>query len=208
MFKRFLPETIDFFKFFDEHCALIVEAASELMALSSPGCVLSEGVEKIHKLEHKADQLTHGCMTALQKTFITPFDRSQIHNLIKQLDDVMDGIDDAAARITLYDIVEVRSEFSELASIIHRAVATLVVAVRELRDLKYAREIKDAVKTVHQLENDGDKVLHTGIQRLFRENTHPYQVIQWKEIFEILELVTDRCEDVADTIEGVIIEAS
>ena len=208
MFKRFLPETTDFFSFFEQHCAIIIEAAKELRALAEPGAQIELRVARIRELEHEADTLTHRCITALKRTFITPFERGDIHELIRHLDDVIDSINDAGSRILLYNIQEIRNETQGLAdAILHQAEA-LGEALRHLRNLKHEKAISAVCIKIHRYENDADELLRAALRRLFSENVHPYQVIQWKEIFEHLERATDRCEDVADIIQGVLIEAS
>lgn len=208
MLKKLLPHTTDFFKFFEEHCALSIQGAKELVSLAEPGANIITIVARIKEIEHEADTLTHNCITELQKTFITPFDRSQILDLIRKLDDVMDSINDAASRIALYEIKEIRSEAKILAQIIAEATLRMSEALKLMRNLKNDQAIRDLCIKINRLENDGDETLRAGLRRLFAEQTHPYLVIQWKEILEHLEKATDRCEDAADIMQGVVLEAS
>ncbi len=163
---------------------------------------------RIKELEHEADKLTHSCVIALQKTFITPFDRSQIHELIRRLDDVMDSINDGASRMVLYDLQDVRLEAKQLAEVILESSKAIGQGLTTMRHLKDEKAIRDTCIKVHRLENDADEILRTALRHLFSEELHPYLVIKWKEVFEHLEKATDRCEDVADIIQGVILEAS
>jgi len=118
MFRRFIPQTVCFFDFFEQHAARILEAANELIAITEPGAIIAAKASRISELEHEADNLTHRCMHALQKTFITPFDRSYIHGLISALDDIIDAIHEATSHISMYEITTLRPEVRSLAEII------------------------------------------------------------------------------------------
>ena len=208
MFGKILPTTVDFVKFFEEHCALIEQAAKELATLSEPGANVATIVVHIKELEHEADTLTHRCLTALLRTFITPFERSHIQALIRKLDDVMDSINDAACRISLYEIKEFLPEARSLTKVIQDISAEMAVAVKSLRNLKEEKALRETCIHIHRLENDADEILRSALKGLFTRNLHPYLVIQWKEVFEHLERATDRCEDVADIVQSIVIEAS
>ena len=208
MFGKILPTTIDFVKYFEEHCALIEQASKELASLSEPGANVGTIVVHIKELEHEADTLTHRCLTALLRTFITPFERSHIQALIRRLDDVMDSINDAACRISLYEIHEFLPEAIGLTKVIQDASVAMTTAVKSLRNLKDEKALRDTCIHIHRLENDGDEIMRAGLKGLFNRNLHPYLVIQWKEVFEHLERATDRCEDVADIVQSIVIEAS
>lgn len=189
---------------------MLIEAAQELVALSEPGADIPARALRIMELEHETDNVTHRCIGALQKTFITPFDRADIHNLIKALDDIVDAIDEATSRIMLYEIKQMPEEVKALSQVIFQAIRSLREALPMLRKLTPDNEkaIKRACIAVHRFENDGDAILREALVRLFKDGSAPLDVIKWKEIFEHLEAATDRCEDVADIIQGVVIEAS
>jgi hypothetical protein len=138
-------------------------------------------------------------------TFI-PIDREDIHRLITRMDDVMDFVESASERIALYELREMTPEARELADVLVRATETLVIAVGGLRDLKKTQVILDACIEVNRLENEGDEILRNAVATLFREATDPLLVMKWKEVYEALENATDRCEDVANIIEGVVLE--
>ena len=208
MFRKLLPQTVDFFEFFEGHCALTVEAAKKLFAMAEPGADLAALTKEIKDFEHQADSLTHRCITAMQKTFITPFDRADMHRLIRRLDDIMDSVNDSASRMVIYELKEIRPEAREFAQVIHQASLSLSDALKLMRNLKNEKAIQENCIKVHGLENNGDEILRAALRRLFKENTDPLEVIKWKEIFEHLEKATDRCEDVADIIQSVILEAS
>ncbi len=208
MFKFLLPKEGSFFNFFEDHIALVIQACNKLHEIASNNCDISEKISQIKDLEHKTDKLTHGCIDALHKTFITPFDRSDIHRLIKRLDDIIDCVDGATTRMAMYEIRQIRSEVKEIAEILIKSTTEIQDALRNLRNLKNPEKIDKNCVVIHELEHDGDIILRKALVRLFAEEKDTVMVIKWKEIFEILEHATDRCEDVANVIQGVVIEAS
>lgn len=206
MLPRFLPRVADFFDYFDRHMAVTVQGTRELLDLISVGDDVVSRAARIKQLEHEADEITHRCFEELHKTFITPLDRNEIYRLISRMDDVMDFVDAASGRLQLYEITEYTPESKELASILFRSAQELEQAVVGLRKLKNGGAIRQKCIEVNKLENEADAVLRAAIARLFREERDAIQVIKWKEIYEILEGATDRCEDVANTIEGIVLE--
>lgn len=206
MLRRLLPREDDFFALFERHAALTVEGATEFQRLVSGDHNVGAIARRIKELEHETDVITHTCVERLHKTFITPFDRDDIHRLITRMDDVMDFIDSAAARIATYDVGAMTRPVQELADVLVKSTRALASAVAGLRDLKRPQAIIDACIEVNRLENEGDEILRSAVSRLFREAPDPLHVMKWKEIYEVLESATDRCEDVANTIEGVVLE--
>ena len=208
MFEKFIPQETSFFDFFEQHISFCKDIAKELVELSLSQDEILLHIKRIKELEHHCDGITHSCIEALQKTFITPFDRADIHNLIKTLDDIADAIDEATSRLEIYEIKEVRPEVHSFGQILVRATSEIEAALKCLRNMKYAEELKQHCINIHQCENDGDRILMSALSRLFKESDQPVMIIKWKEIFDQLELATDCCEDVADIIQGVAIEAS
>jgi uncharacterized protein len=212
MFRRLLPTETSFFDFFDQHIKLTVEATKEFLAFVSKARPTSAGIsptaKRIKELEHEADVITHRCVAALHKTFITPFDRDSIHRLIRNLDDVMDLIDSAVERINLYELEEMKPPVKDMADVLVRAVEVLVHALEEMHDMKNVDAIQTRCVEVHRLENEGDAIVSAALARLFKEEKDPIAIIKWKEIYEQLEEATDRCEDVANLIEGVVLESA
>jgi hypothetical protein len=206
MLRRLLPREDDFFALFERHAALTVEGATEFQRLVSGDHNVGAIARRIKELEHETDVITHTCVERLHKTFITPFDRDDIHRLITRMDDVMDFIDSAAARIATYEVGDMTRPVQELADVLVKSTRALASAVAGLRDLKRPQAIIDACIEVNRLENEGDEILRSAVGRLFREAGDPLHVMKWKEIYEVLESATDRCEDVANTIEGVVLE--
>jgi len=208
MFRRFLPKETGFFDFFDQHIDLTIKGCKDLVTLLSGEANVLSQAARIKQVEHDTDNITHRCIEALHKTFITPIDRQDIHLLIKRLDDIIDSVDTAASRIVLYEIVDMRYEAKDLASLLVRATTEIGQALKNLRNTKKAEAINEKCIAIYQLENDADVILRGALARLFKEETEAALIIKWKEIYEHLEKASDRCEDVANIIQGVLIEAS
>jgi uncharacterized protein len=206
MLRRLLPREEDFFGLFERHAALTVEGAREMKRLVQGGQNVRVLAARIKELEHETDVITHSCVEKLHKTFITPFDRDDIHHLITRMDDVMDYIESAAGALMLYELVEMTNPARELADVLVRSTESVAIAVAGLRTIKQPQVIIDACIEVNRLENEGDEILRTALADLFRGATDPLLVLKWKEIYEALESATDRCEDVANIIEGVVLE--
>jgi predicted phosphate transport protein (TIGR00153 family) len=207
MFGRFLPKETSFFDFFEQHAMLTVEGAQEFLSMVSTGANIEAKAKRIADIEHETDVITHRCVEALHKTFITPIDRDQIHRLITKMDDIMDFVEAAAERIALYEIVTMTAEVRDLADVLVRASEKVEQAARGLRNLKNPQAILKVCVDVNRLENEGDQILRRAVAKLFKESAgDPINVIKWKEIYENLESATDRCEDVANIIEGVVLE--
>ena len=162
---------------------------------------------RISDIEHETDTITHRCVEALHKTFITPIDRDSIHRLITRMDDVMDYVEAAAERIELYELTvddERRARPRRRAAPLARCRSSM--AMRGLRTLKDPQATLKLCIDINRLENEADAILRRSVARLFKEEKDPIIVIKWKEIYENLENASDRCEDVANIIEGVILE--
>jgi hypothetical protein len=209
MFRRLLPKETSFFDYFEEHSKFAMQACRELDLIASNPLDLAGGVSRVKEIEHQADEITHSCIDALHRTFITPIDRSDIHRLIKKMDDIVDSVDSASSRMLLYELTEVRPELKQFTEVLVRATTAIDGAVRSLRNVNQANEtINKHCMEVHAAENEGDQILRSALATLFREEKDAVLVIKWKEIFERLEKATDRCEDVVNIVEGVVIEAS
>jgi len=206
MLRRLLPREEDFFGLFERHAALTVEGAKEMKRLVQGGQNIGWLAARIKELEHETDVITHSCVERLHRTFITPFDRDDIHRLITRMDDVMDFIESASERLALYELEQMTQEVQDLARVLVRATEAVATAVAGLADLKHSQAILDACIEVNRLENEADEILRNAVAKLFRQATNPLLVMKWKEVYEALEEATDRCEDVANIIEGVVLE--
>lgn len=209
MLKYFLPKETSFFAFFEQHSTLSIEACKEFNDLATRPEELALRVARIKQIEHRADDVTHKCINALHSTFITPIDRADIHRLIRRLDDIIDSVDSAASRMALYELTSFRPELRQLTEVLVTATAHIDSAVRSLPRLaKESDNIQKCCIAVYQAENDGDELLRAALSRLFKEETDAVMIMKWKEIFERLEKATDRCQEVANIISGIVIEAS
>jgi len=204
MFGKLLPRETSFFDYFEKHAALIVKGAQELIALMINNDLLK--ASQIKDIEHEADTITHQCVEALHKTFITPIEREDIHRLISRMDDIIDYIDDAADRLFLYKIQIIKPEAKELTQVLLNATLEVEQAVKGLRHLDKDEAIRKRCININCLENEADSVFRRAVVCLFEEEKDTRTLIKWKEIYEDLESAADRCEDVANIIEGVILE--
>lgn len=206
MFGRLLPRETSFFDFFERHGEITVQGAEEFLSLTTTGANIAAKVKRIKEIEHEADTITHRCVEALHKTFITPIERDDIHRLITKMDDIMDYVESGAERIGLYKIKDMTPEVRDLADVLVRATREVDAALRGLRSMRNADAILKKCIDINRLENEADAILRNAVARLFEEEQDVRMVIKWKEIYETLETATDRCEDVANIIEGVVLE--
>ena len=207
MFGRFLPRETSFFDFFEQHAALTIEGSKEFLSLVTTGANIPAKCRRISDIEHETDTITHRCVEALHKTFITPIDRDSIHRLITRMDDIMDYVEAAAERIELYELTVMTADVRDLADVLHRSTMQVEAAMRGLRHLKDPQSTLKLCIDINRLENEADQILRRSVARLFKDSQdNPIHVIKWKEVYENLENASDRCEDVANIIEGVILE--
>jgi uncharacterized protein len=193
-------------RFYDDFVAMAEEikhGASLLGEMLSPERPLWDKADEIKEVEHKCDFLTHEIIQRLHRTFVTPLDREDIFALARSLDDVMDAIDATAALVRLYQISVVRQDARALASIIVACTEQLVHAVKALERKKGVAE--PAVE-INRLENEADRAHQSAVRTLFEQERDPIQIMKWKEILDFLEDATDRCEDVANVLEGVVVK--
>jgi uncharacterized protein len=206
MLSRLLPRQTNFFDFFERHAALSVEGARELGKLVESGVRVEDVAKRIKELEHEADEITHDCMETLHKTFITPIDRNDIHRIASKLDDIIDLIDGAARQLSLFEIRELPESAREATVVLVQATEAVERAVKGLRNMRNATTILGECVRINELENQADRIKAASVARLFREERDPIVVLKWHEIYQALENVTDACEDVANVIEGIVLE--
>jgi hypothetical protein len=197
-----------FFDLFEQHADRTREAASLLAAMLRGGAEPARQAERVKKVEHEGDEITHAVIERLHQTFITPIDRGDIHELISRMDDVLDLIEASSERIWLYEIRTMEPDAVALADVLEKAVEEMGAAIRGLRDLKDRPRLLAHCTEVNRLENEGDALLRRAVAHLFKEGADPIHVMKWKEIYDYLENAIDRCEDVANVIEGVALEYS
>jgi hypothetical protein len=194
-------------KFFEDFQALAdqIRAGAQLLEeMLAPDPPLWDKADEIKEVEHKCDFLTHAIIQRLNRTFVTPLDREDIHALARSLDDVMDAIDAAASRIRIYRLNRVRFGARELARIITRSAEQVQAAMHTLEQKKGV--VVDYAIEINRLENEEDRRHQEAVMRLFDEETDPIVVMKWKEALDFLEDATDRCEDVANVLEGVVVK--
>ncbi len=214
LFGKLMPRDGNFFEMFNQHADHIVDAArafSQLVAHYSDVNLREQYNRDVDSAERAADRVTHDVNKALHKTFITPIDREQIHNLINTMDDVADLIQDSAETMALYDVHHMTDEISRLTELSVKCCERVKDAVYLLENIADAKTAEAALKTceeIDRLESDADRVMRSAMSKLFREEPDVREVIKLKAIYELLETVTDKCEDVANLIEGIVLENS
>lgn len=199
--ETFLPQ-------FNRAAGVLLEAALALDAIAGDFRDLEVKVARIKHLEHEGDEIAHQTFALLSRTWITPIDREDMHDLVGALDDVLDHIDAAAARLVLYRIAAPSPELKSGTELIVQSVQAIQRAVPLLGDLKNSKAIIEACVEIKRLENEADSLNRIAIGRLFDTEKDPIQVMKWKEIYENLEDATDRCEDVANVLEQIVIKSS
>lgn len=212
MFARLMPQEGKFFALFNAHADLIVQGGRELASLvaeltDSPETV-ARHAQAIDEIEKAADKITHDTVALLHTTFNTPLDRDEIHQLISSMDDILDMIQDFAESMNLYDIRKLTSEARQLADLCASCCDHVRAAVSLLNRMDNGPAILQTCQEIDRLESDADRVMRTGITQLFREEADTRELIKMKSVYELLETITDRCEDVANIIEGIVLENS
>jgi len=202
---QLIPRDVKFYDLFREQAENIHQAAQMLVNLFEDFKDVEKHVAEIKFLEHKGDQLTHALMMKLNKTFITPFDREDIHALGSALDDVLDLVDAAASRLVTYKVTAVTPGARQLSKVILHGTDIIVQAIGQLNKPQNILEYCDQLA---MLEEEADRIKGECVARLFENSTNPVEIIKWKEIYEVLEATTDKCEDVADVLEAVVLKAA
>ena len=208
IFSFLAPKNNQFFDLFDKSAANLVELGKVLKEMMNSNNVETRNqlAKRIHELENVGDEFTHDILVELSKNFITPFDREDIHSLANSLDDVADYIYASGKKINFYKVNPNDPGIQKMADIIVQGVISVKNAVLELRNMKNMRNITDALVKVNSLENQADDIFDLSIEKLFDTEMDAKEVIKKREIYQILEIVTDKCEDVANVIETIVIK--
>jgi len=206
LLEKLMPRSDDFFDDFEKLAATTVEGTRLFKAMLEDYTDVARKVQEIKAVEHRGDDITHRAFERLHRSFITPFDRTEIHRLLSRIDDVLDLTDAAAERLGLYEIATVLPDARELAGVLVAASETMLEALRGLRDVKNPAQVLEACKQVNVCENQGDTLLRRALADLFKSGQDPLMVMKWKEILDLIEDGIDRAEDVANVIEGVVLE--
>jgi predicted phosphate transport protein (TIGR00153 family) len=204
-----LPRDDRFYRYFEQDAENLLLGSRVLVEVMTNGISRDERMQKIKKieeLEHKGDEITHHIYSELSATFITPFDREDIHVLASKIDDVLDYIKGAATRIELYRVKKIPPDAEKMAQLIHAQVVELHKAVGLLHDLKNAPAIKESLVRINSIENEADDLFERAIAELFDTCDDPIKLIKSKELFVSLETATDQCEDASNVIETIIVK--
>ncbi len=207
MLGRLMPFEGKFFEMFNELGSLIEDGSRALSDLVNSLDHIEQRVANIEAMEKKGDRVTHGTIELLHKTFIPPLDRDDIHQLITRMDDVLDLVEDAAHSILMFDVRKMTPEAGRLAEVCVACAQKLRQAVGMLADMDNAPAIMDACRDIDRLESEADHVMRAAMAKLFRDESDVHQVIKLRAVYELLEAMTDRCEDVANVLEGMVLES-
>jgi len=202
----FLPREEKFFDLFEESARNLVRAAQILAELLENWQDVEEKVRQITELEHHGDNITHRIIAQLHRTFVTPIDREDIAQLAERMDDVMDCIEGAAVAMVLYGVEMPTERAKELADILVRVTSEVSEAIPNLRHRKRLSQVPAHCIEINRLENEADSVIRSALAELFHDKVEIGDVIKWREIYEHMENATDRCEDIANILEGVMIK--
>ena len=204
--RLFLPRKDVFFKYMEEAADKAVEIVALFRILLDHMDHPEPHVEKILELEHEADEAIHRMFSELHQTFVTPLDRNEISAICKRLDDIADLVEGAAQRILHYQIRKGRPELVTLVEILAKQVGYVREAVGGLSHLKDSDKLRATLIKINTAENEADVILRATIGALFRDEPDTREILKWKEVYEHIEKATDRCEDVADQIENILLE--
>jgi hypothetical protein len=203
---RFLPTEENFFEVFDEMAQILVDAAASLQELINNYENIVEKTLYLRSMEKKADEATTLIFSRLNVSFVTPIDREDIHALAASMDDVLDYIEASADRMKLYGVDKPREEAAELAALLVEGTKQIQKGVHAVSDFRDIESILQPCIEINKVENQGDEVQRRALARLFREEAKPLEIAKWQEIFDRLETATDRCEDVANVLESIVVK--
>jgi hypothetical protein len=201
-----LPQDTVFFELFEGMGRLAISAAQHLKELTQHFPNINDDVSRIRQAEHDADQMAHKALERLDRTFITPFDREDIHQLVNELDDIIDNIDALAKRFTLYHVTRMEATFVKQCDVLVEATTILSDAVGQLRRTHKLADLNPRLIEVHRLESIGDDNHHAAISDLYGGSHDPLHVMKWKEIYDYVENALDGCEDATHVIERIVLK--
>lgn len=208
MFGRLMPREGRFFELFNEHAEELVLGARELATLMTSGDDAERRAYNIESIEKRGDKIAHMAIELLHRTFITPLDRDDIHQLVSKMDDILDVIEDTSQSIYVYDVHSITPEARRLAELCVACVDKVKAAVSMLSNMDNAKAIMIVCQDIDRLESEADHVMRSAMAKLFRDEPDVKQVMKMRSVYEMLECVTDRCEDVANVIQGIVLENS
>jgi uncharacterized protein len=206
MLFNFFPKETDFFDLFEKQASHAVEAAVFFREVVTKGAINEESFKKVQDIEHQGDEAAHTIIDQLNKTFITPFDREDIHALVKELDDIVDMINTIMNRLVVYKLSGANKNLIDFAVVIEDSVRGVAAAIKCMRDTKNPKLVFKYCVEVNRLENVGDAMRDKVLGELFDTEKDPILVIKWKEIYEDAETVLDICEDVVNVVESILVK--
>jgi uncharacterized protein len=203
---RLIPREESFFPLFEGASKNVHEGALAMLEFLEKFTDPAERAKRMKDIEHQGDRITHDTIERLNRTFITPIDREDIHELVTRLDDILDLIDTSMNRMVLYKIEKPTEDAILLARCLRHATALIHEAMPLLRDMKNGPEILKRCVAIHAQENEADRIEQHALASLFDNQHEPIEIIKWKDIYADLETATDRCEDVANVLEGIVLK--
>lgn len=201
-----LPKDTVFYDLFEKIATHVVSVSEHLRRLSKTFPETSSHIQMIRQEEHEADEIAHAALERLDRTFITPFDREDIHMLVGGLDDIVDTVDALAKRFPLYHVQSMEPMFQKQTDVLVQAAVALSEAVHRLRKSRKLSELSDKLIEIHRLENVGDDQNHAAMSNLFSGSTDTLTVLKWKELYDLIETAIDGCEDVGNTLERIVLK--
>lgn len=201
-----LPRDTVFFDLFEGMARHVVRASEDLRQLAQNFPEITQHIQRIREEEHAADELAHQALERLDRTFITPFDREDIHTLVGELDDIVDGIDALAKRFPLYHVKKMEPTFQKQTDVLVKATIAVSDAVHRLRKSRKLSDLSECLIEIHHQESLGDDNHHSAISELFGDNADPMRALRWKELYDLIEDAIDGCEDVGNTLERIVLK--
>ncbi|HEX3358290.1 MAG TPA: DUF47 family protein [Tepidisphaeraceae bacterium] len=201
-----LPKDTVFFDLFEDIARHVVSASEHLRKLAKSFPNLNAELQQIRNHEHEADNLAHKALDRLDRTFITPFDREDIHELVGGMDDIVDTVDAIAKRFTLYHIKEMHTWFLKQTDVLVQATVVVSEAIHRLRKCRKLGELSDRLIEIHRLESVGDDNNHAAVSELYNGSYEALEVMKWKEFYDLIETAIDACEDVGNTLERIVLK--
>jgi predicted phosphate transport protein (TIGR00153 family) len=202
----FLPKEKSFYRLLEKLALQAEEAVKVFQALLESWRPHHPDLQTLKDIEHRCDQLVHEIMIKLNKTFVTPFDREDIHRLTKRIDDLADIAQAVSERLQLFEIQHVTKDLQEMTAVLGKAVGLVLSAIFKLSTPKQTKNILQCCVEINVLESEGDRIFERALGALFHEAKDPLEVIKWKEIYDSVELAIDRCEDIADILWGIVVK--
>lgn len=201
-----LPKDTVFFDLFENMAQRVVSSAQHLHQMARQFPKIEGQIQLIRKEEHEADDLAHAALDRLDRTFITPFDREDIHELVGNLDDIVDQIDALAKRVPLFHITAIEPEFLKQTDVLLAAAIAVSEAVCRLRKSRKLSELSDKLIEIHSHESAGDDNHHAAMSKIFSGSMSALDVVKWKELYDYIEQAIDDCEDVGNTLERIVLK--